>query len=98
MPCLAGNYNPAVGVILQVGILPPSQLGAFQGPQQQGVQPPQLSMFAGLLDTGASVTCVSRNVVQSLALHPSGMTNMSGSTGQSTVDQYTFLVGFIFGA
>jgi hypothetical protein len=55
-------------------------------------------MFAALLDTGASVTCISKNVVQTVGLHPSGKTSMSGSTGQDTVDQYTFVVGFIFGA
>ena len=55
-------------------------------------------MFAGLLDTGASVTCISSNVVQKLSLQPSGKTRMSGSTGQGLVDQYTFVVAFIFGA
>ena len=98
MPCLAGNYNPAVGVILQVGILSPTHLASFQTPPQPGQQPPNLSMFAALLDTGASVTCVSKNVVQALGLLPSGKTSMTGSTGQTTVDQYTFLVGFMFAA
>jgi hypothetical protein len=55
-------------------------------------------MFAALLDTGGSVSCISKNVVQAVGLLPSGKTSMSGSTGQSTVDQYTFLVAFIFGA
>jgi hypothetical protein len=55
-------------------------------------------MFAALLDTGASVTCISRNVVQNIGLLPSGKTSMSGSTGQSTVDQFSFLVGFVFAA
>jgi hypothetical protein len=55
-------------------------------------------MFAALLDTGASVTCISNNVVQAIGLTPSGKTSMVGSTGASTVDQYTFLVGFLFGA
>jgi hypothetical protein len=55
-------------------------------------------MFAGLLDTGASVTCVSKNVVQAVGLQPSGKTSMSGSTGQNVVDQYTFIVGLLFGA
>jgi hypothetical protein len=97
MPCVAGNYNPAVGVILQVAILPQSQLTALRTQQQQS--PPQnLTMFPGLLDTGASTTCISKNVVQTIGLQPSGKTSMSGSTGQSTVDQYTFVVGFMFAA
>lgn len=100
MPCLAGNYNPAVGIILQVAILPQTQVAALQtAPTHPGPSPlPNLTMFAALLDTGASVTCISKNVVQSLALLPSGKATMSGSTGQNTVDQYTFFVGFIFGA
>src|SRR5262249_26256038 len=90
MPCVAGNYNPAVGVILQVAILPQSQLAALRTQQQQS--PPQnLPMFAGLLDTGASTTCISKNVVQTIGLQPSGKTSMS-------VDQYTFVVGFMFAA
>jgi hypothetical protein len=72
-------------------------LTAFQAQYQHGQQPPNLTMFAALLDTGASVTCVSNNVVQAIGLQPSGKTSMSGSTGQSTVEQYTFLVGFVFG-
>jgi hypothetical protein len=96
MPCVAGNYNPAVGVLVQVAILPQSQLAALRVPQQS---PPQnLTMFTALVDTGASVTCISRNVVQTIGLQPSGKTSMSGSTGQNIVDQYTFLVGFLFGA
>jgi Aspartyl protease len=54
-------------------------------------------MFAGLIDTGASVTCISANVIQHAGLQPSGKTSMSGSTGVKIVDQYTFLVGFLFG-
>lgn len=99
MPCLSGNYNPAVGVILQVAILPQSHLALLQnsagGPAPQI---PNLTMFAALLDTGASVTCISKSAVQQVGLLPSGKTIMSGSTGASAVDQYTFLVGFLFNA
>jgi hypothetical protein len=98
MPCIAGNYNPAVGVIVQVAILPQAQLATLQASAQPLQSPPNLVMFAGLLDTGASVTCISNNVVQTVGLQPSGKTSMSGSTGQTVVDQYTFLVAFIFAA
>ena len=100
MPSLAGNYNPAVGVILQVAIFDPTQIASFSAalPQQGAQNIPNLMLFAALLDTGASVTCISNNVVQKLGLQPSGKTSMSGSTGARTVDQYTFGVGLIFGA
>ncbi|SRR5229473_2183330 len=97
MPCLSGNFNPAVGIILQVAILPQSQLAILQS-QPAPVTAPNITMFAALVDTGASVTCISANVVQQLGLQPAGKTSMSGSTGAQTVDQYAFLVGFIFGA
>ena len=51
-----------------------------------------------LVDTGASVTCVSNSAAKKVGLQPSGKTIMSGSTGQGDVDQYTFGVGFIIGA
>ncbi|HXW27230.1 MAG TPA: aspartyl protease family protein [Xanthobacteraceae bacterium] len=93
MPCLSGNYDPAVGILLQVGILPASELTAIQA--GQGVTPLQnLAMFMGLVDTGASVTCISNNVVKMVGLTPSGKTTMTGSTGSGTVDQFSFLVVF----
>ena len=97
MPCIAGNYNPAVGVLLQVAILPPSQLAAVSAQQQQPSTLQNLTMFNGLVDTGASATCISKNVVQTVGLQPSGKTSMGGSTGASVVDQYSFVVGFLFG-
>jgi Aspartyl protease len=99
MPLVAGNYNPAVGVVLQVVILPQTQLASLQATKTAGKQPatPNLTMFAALLDTGASITCISNNVVQKLGLQPTGKTSMSGSTGKNTVDQYAFVVGFMFG-
>jgi hypothetical protein len=96
MPSLAGNYNPAVGVIIQVAIFGPSQVATVSA--HQALQNSNLALFAALLDTGASVTCISSNVIQKLGLQPSGKTSMSGSTGTSTVDQFTFGVGVIFGA
>jgi hypothetical protein len=98
MPCAAGNFNPAVGIIMQVAILPQSQIVTFQAPRTPQSTPPDLTMFAALIDTGASVTCISKNVVQALNLQPSGKTSMSGSTGQTTVDQFTFVVAFLFQA
>ena len=68
MPCLSGNYDPAAGILLQVGILPVSDLAALQAGQITPQNPLQtLSMFMGLVDTGASVTCISSNVVKTLA-------------------------------
>jgi Aspartyl protease len=99
MPLVAGNYNPAAGVLVQVAILPQTQIATLQGSRGGGSlpNPANITMFPALIDTGASVTCISSNVIKSLELKPSGKTLMSGSTGQSPVDQYTFIVGFMFG-
>lgn len=96
MPCLSGNYDPAVGILVQVGIVPQAQLAAIQAGRITPQNPlQQMAFFMGLLDTGASVTCISSNVVNALKLQPSGKTTMTGSTGQTQVDQYTFLVVFM---
>lgn len=97
MPCLSGNYNPAVGVLVQVPVLDISQLQAVQHGGGATAQS-SLALFMAMLDTGASCTCISNNVIKALGLAPSGKTTMSGSTGQTVVDQYTFILGFLFGA
>lgn len=94
MPLVSGNYDPAVGIIIQVAVLTPADLMQIQ----EGQQPEQMNMAMGLVDTGASITCISRATAESVGLVPSGKTTMNGSTGQSAVDQYTFGVGFLFGA
>lgn len=102
MPCLAGNYSPAVGILVQVAILRQHEIAALQPSSKTtapGAAPDlNLTMFAGLVDTGASTTCISKNVADAIGLAPSGKTTMSGSTGHDTVNQYTFVVGFVFGA
>jgi hypothetical protein len=99
MPLVAGNYNPAAGVLVNVGILPQSQFSALQTKStgSSPTNPANITAFPALLDTGASVTCISDKVIKTLGLQPSGKTTMSGSTGQSAVDQYAFVVAFMFG-
>lgn len=56
---------------------------------------PTLHMFQALIDTGASSTCISSDVVSRVGLVPTGKTMMSGVTGQKPVDQYSFSLGFL---
>jgi Aspartyl protease len=98
MPCISGSYNPAVGPLLQVVVLPQSQIQSGQGSKASVISGANLPVFMALADTGASATCISSHVAQTVGLQPSGKTTMSGSTGQNTVDQYTFLLGFMLGA
>ncbi len=92
MPCISGNYNPAVGPIIQVAIL---EAAVALEPAKRPPEKQRLSLFNALIDTGATSTCISEKVVETVGLIPSGKTMMVGSTGESPVDQFTFGVGFI---
>ena len=80
MPCLSGEYDPTVGVLLQVAVLPG---GTFEQ-QPEG----EARVFSGLVDTGADVTCISDKVVGFLDLQPTGKVQMVGATGSDAVNQY----------
>jgi hypothetical protein len=54
-------------------------------------------MFEGLFDTGASTTCISARVVNDVALNPTGIIEMMGTTGRKTVNEYFFGLGFVVG-
>ena len=90
MPLISGNYDPAVGILVQVAIVPFPKIALLQNTANAGQAPPDLHVAMALVDTGASVTCVSKKAAQDAGLIPSGKTTMSGSTGQNTVDQFTF--------
>ena len=51
----------------------------------------QTETFTALLDTGATVTAISQNVVKSLALKPHGWGKVEGVHGSQNLDKY--LVG-----
>jgi Aspartyl protease len=91
MPCISGTYNPTVGPLLQVAVLP-----AIADPQVLAAPALSLHLYTALLDTGASITCISNKVVTDVKLAPTGKTQMTGSTGNSPVNTYQFNVGFLF--
>ena len=89
MPCISGQYDPEVGVLLQVAVLSGGDLN--QAIRSNSEEPSTGVMGApvnGLLDTGADHTCVSRRLAQSLNLRPSGKVPVSGATGASEMNQY----------
>jgi len=55
-------------------------------------------MFPALLDTGASITCISLSVVQALNLVPIGMRPMVSATHAVPVNQYLVDLIFPFGS
>ena len=57
MPTIAASFNPNVGAIIQVAILP---IEDVQSPDGTPLPPPtDVMFFNALVDTGASCTCVS---------------------------------------
>ncbi len=75
MPCISGNYNPAVGPLIQVAIL---DAATAMNPGADGDKNPKLGIFKALIDTGATSTCISGRVVSETGLAPSGKTPNDG--------------------
>ena len=53
-----------------------------------------LHPFKALVDTGASLTCITKNVVDAVSLEPVGKVPISGVSGQTFHHAYLFQVGF----
>jgi predicted aspartyl protease len=88
MPCLSGKFDPAIGPIINIGVL----LANTATPTIS-----QLPLFPALIDTGASVTCISPTVVQALNLVPIGKRPMVSATHSIPVNQYLVDLIFPFG-
>ena len=89
MPCISGQYDPEVGVLLQVAVLPGGYLNqAIRSNSEKPSIGVMGAPVSGLLDTGADHTCVSQRLAQSLNLRPSGKVPVSGATGVSEMNQY----------
>ena len=86
MPCISGTFNADVGILLLVAILPSGTAKVAQG--AQGVH--------GLVDTGATRTCVSPQLANDIGLVPHGKSSMRGVTGTKSVNSYhvDFILGF----
>lgn len=54
-------------------------------------------MFDGLLDTGASATCITPKIVQSLNLISTGKVKVFGATASAVMNQYKIDLGLRFG-
>lgn len=89
MPCISGQYDPGVGVLLQITVLPGGHLNkAIRSNSEESPIGVMGAPVSGLLDTGADRTCVSRRLAQSLNLPPSGKIPVSGATGVNEMNQY----------
>src|SRR6516162_6113379 len=82
MPCLSGQFNPDIGILINVVVLPPGLIT----PGMHISTP--LTPFPALVDTGASMTCISPQVVQAVGLQPMGMHSMVSATHTVPVNVY----------
>ena len=57
----------------------------------------QITPFPALLDTGASVTCISPRIIQAVGLQPIGMRPMISATNSVPVNAYLVDLIVIFG-
>src|SRR3989304_10077809 len=83
MPCLSGRFNANTGPLINVGVLQPGVLT----PAAAGA-PPQVTTFPALIDSGASATCISPTVAQTVGLQPMGMRPMTSATHSVPVNVY----------
>jgi hypothetical protein len=68
--------------MINVGVLSPGVLTPATAPSTQ------IQTFPALIDTGASATCISPGVAQSVGLTPMGMRPMSSATQSVPVNVY----------
>jgi hypothetical protein len=90
MPCLSGRFDPGIGPLINIGIIP---AGVFTPSYSE-----KITTFPALIDTGASVTCISQNVAQSVGLQPIGMRPMVSATHSVPVNVYLVDLFLPFGA
>jgi predicted aspartyl protease len=89
MPVLSGKFSPA-GIILTLACLPPG----FSDPATN----PRYKQFAALLDTGASLTCISPKVAKALGIKPLGMMPVSSASHANLpTNTYLIHIGIVFG-
>ena len=91
MPALSGRFDPGIGPLINIGVLPP---GIFTPATAQTTP---ITTFPALLDTGASMTCISPHVAQTVGLRPMGLRPMVSATQTVPVPVYLVALVLPFG-
>lgn len=91
MPCLSGKFDPGIGPIINVGIHLPDTI------KPKATSNFQITAFPALIDTGASITCISTKVAQAVNLEPMGKRPMTSATHSIPVNIYLVDLFFPFG-
>lgn len=84
MPCIAGQYDPAIGLLINVLIFPTGKkpVGHLHNPP----------IYKALIDTGASCTCIAQNVITQNSLVPHTKITMVSASGNHNANAYMFHV------
>jgi hypothetical protein len=86
MPCLSGKFDPNIGAIINVGVIPANTFN----PASPNLE---IKTFPALIDTGATLTCISPVVAQAVGLNPVGKRPMTSATHSVPVN--VFLVDLL---
>ena len=89
MPAFAGQFDWRLGLIWQVGFVAAEARNPGQG---------ILHICPALVDTGASETCVSREVARELHLQPTGKIDMNTAGGVVAVNVYDVQLAILLGS
>lgn len=92
MPCLTNHFDPAIGLIVNLGIAKPATVKS-----PVGGKTPTVTLCQALVDTGADVTCVSPQIAQAVGLQVVGKRQMGSSTGICLVNTYLADILLTFG-
>ena len=101
MPSLSAAYNPALGPLIPIFITLPAVLhAASQIIATGGQQTNPVNVHAGnaLIDTGASITCITPQLAQMVGLPLIGKRNMGTASGTAPSNVYLADLAIPFGA
>ena len=85
MPCIAGQYDPAIGLLINILIF-----SVDNKPKGGHLKNPPI--YKALIDTGASCTCISPKVISDNKLVPHTKITMISASGNQDVNAYMFHV------
>jgi hypothetical protein len=91
MPCLSSRYDIGIGPVINIGILPAGTVAVADLPTTM------VTVFPALIDSGATITCISPSIVQALSLRPMGMAQMASATHSIPVNTYLIDLVMPFG-
>ena len=96
MPCISGNFDPKVGPIVKIGIAKPVSLRPSAEASGEGKTAPIVAIPA-LVDTGASITCITEAVAKAAGLQLFGKRPTHSVHGEKLSNLYIGDVALPFG-